>query len=182
MFFVDADERVSSALAEEVRQVVAASQPGGPYGYWIPRKNVIFGHTMRAAGWYPDHQLRLLHRDHARYDEARPVHEVVVLDGPAAGFLSQPFIHFNYQSIHQFVRKQRRYTAFEAAELLASRGRPRVRALLGQPAREFWRRYVALRGWQDGPVGLLLSLAMAYFAYERTRLARQAHEPLRLPV
>ena len=32
----------------------------------------------------------------------------------------------------------------------------------------------ALGGWQDGPVGLFLSAALAYFAFNRVRLTRAA--------
>jgi glycosyltransferase involved in cell wall biosynthesis len=176
VFFVDADERVSPELAAEVREVTARAGADRPAGYWIPRRNVIFGHVMRAAGWYPDHQLRLLERDRAHYDEARPVHEVVILDGPE-GYLEHPLLHFNYQTLAQFIRKQRRYTAMEVTELLMAHGRPRARALLGQPLREFWRRYVQLGGWRDGPVGFFLCLAMGFYAFERTRLARAAPHP-----
>lgn len=175
VFFVDADERVSPELAAEIRQAVegADGAPAGPAGYWVPRRNLILGHTMRGAGWFPDYQLRLLERRSVRYDESRPVHEVVELRGPA-GYLTSPLVHYNYQSLGQFIAKQQRYTAFEVAELLARPSRPRRRALLGQPLREFWRRYVSLGGWRDGWVGFVLCAAMAFFAFERVRLARAA--------
>lgn len=186
MFFVDADERVSSELAAEVRRAVDAASTRsrlsladeaqeGPAGYWVPRQNVIFGHTMRGAGWFPDYQLRLLDRSRARYDEDRPVHEVVQLRGDA-DFLSTPLLHFNYQNLGQFIRKQRRYTGMEVQALLASGNVPKGRALVGQPAREFWRRYVELGGWRDGWVGLVLSAAMAFYSFERVRLARAGRQ------
>lgn len=177
ILFVDADERVSPALAAEVRGVTETAASTGYVGGWVPRRNIILGHPMRAAGWYPDYQLRLLERAHAHYDESRPVHETVVLDGPVS-YLREPFVHLNYQTVGQFVTKQRRYTALEAAELLAEQGRPRARALVGQPLREFWRRYVQLEGWRDGWVGLFLSLAMAFYAFERNRLARSSTPPV----
>jgi hypothetical protein len=44
---------------------------------------------------------------------------------------------------------------------------------LGQPAREFWRRYVTLGGRHDGALGLLLAAYLGYAALLRTRrLAR----------
>ncbi len=173
VFFVDADERVSPELASEVAATISNTSPDRPAGYWVPRTNIIFGHAMRGAGWYPDHQLRLLERARATYDESRPVHETVLLDGPA-GYLAHPFLHFNYENLDQFIRKQRRYTAMEVPEWLALHGRPRARAFVGQPLREFIRRYWRLEGWRDGWVGLILSVAMAFFAFERTRLARAA--------
>ncbi|MCX6021597.1 MAG: glycosyltransferase family 2 protein, partial [Chloroflexi bacterium] len=78
VFFVDADERVTPALAAEVQAAVAAAgQPGNPVGFWVPRRNLILGRWVRHAGWWPDEQLRVLRRSHARYDESRDPHEIV---------------------------------------------------------------------------------------------------------
>ena len=56
---------------------------------------------------------------------------------------------------------------------LATFGRPRPRALVGQPAREFWRRYVELQGFREGGLGLVLSLVLAYYAGKAVFLARR---------
>ena len=77
VFFVDADERATPQLAAEVRQAI---EDETKVGWWVPRHNYIFGRLTRHAGWFPDYQLRLLKRGHARYDPAREVHEVVILD------------------------------------------------------------------------------------------------------
>jgi len=176
VFFVDADERVSADLAAEARAAVstserslAAGEAGAPVGYWVPRHNIILGQLIRGGGWAPDHQLRLLRRDKARYDESRVVHETVVLDGPA-GYLAQHLLHLNYTSWPEFIARQRGYTALEAQALRSAGVTFARRALVGQPLREFVRRYLGLGGWKDGAVGLLLSLAMAYYAGERVRL------------
>jgi hypothetical protein len=65
----------------------------------------------------------------------------------------------------------------EADALRSAGARPRVRALVGAPVREFFRRYVTLKGWIDGPIGLFLALAMAYYALQRVRLARATGSP-----
>ena len=160
VFSVDADERVTPELAEEVRQVIR--QPG-PVGWWVPRHNVIWGRCIRHAGWYPDYQLRLMRRDRARYDPLRQVHELVELDGQA-GHLTHPLVHYNYRTVGEFLLKTGRYTALEAEILRQAGVRPRWRSLVGQPAREFWRRYLTLQGYRDGGHGLLLCLLMAYYA------------------
>jgi (heptosyl)LPS beta-1,4-glucosyltransferase len=179
VLFVDADERLSEALIAEVQAAVAQSEYGmssgalAPVGYWIPRHNLILGRLVRGGGWSPDYQLRLLCRSHARYDESRLVHEQVRLSGPD-GHLRERLLHFNYRDLGQFRAKQRQYTLLEAASLRAQGVRFRWRALLGQPLREFGRRYLALGGWRDGSIGLFLALAMSYYAYARVRLVRQA--------
>ncbi len=168
IFSVDADERATPELAAEVRRVI--EQPA-PVGWWVPRHNYIWGRRIRHAGWFPDYQLRLMRRDRARYDPARAVHELVILDG-GAGHLQQPLIHYNYRTVGEFLRKQDQYSALQAAVLRNTGVRPRWRSLVGQPAREFWRRYVALQGYRDGGHGLLLSVLLGYYtglAYWRLR-------------
>jgi glycosyltransferase involved in cell wall biosynthesis len=170
VLFVDADERVTPALRNQVLARIA--DPGGNRAFWIPRHNYLMGRIVRHAGWFPDYQLRLLERRGVHFDPLRVVHEVAVVDGPV-GYLSEPLVHFNYRSLSEFVRKQERYCALEAQRWLATFGRPRPRALVGQPAREFWRRYVELQGFREGGLGLVLSLVLAYYAGKAVFLARR---------
>lgn len=159
VFFVDADERITPELAAEVRRVIGERPE---VGWWVPRHNFIAGHPVRHGGFYPDYQLRLLRRGRARYDPDRPVHEVVLLDGPA-GYLQNPMIHYNYASWAQFHAKQRRYARMEG-RILRERGiRPWPHKFVRQPLREFWRRYVTLEGYKDGWVGLKLAVLLGFY-------------------
>src|SRR3989344_6118283 len=51
---LDADERVTDELKKEITNVVKNDEIAG---YWIPRKNIIFGKWIEHTGWYPDYQL-----------------------------------------------------------------------------------------------------------------------------
>ena len=170
VLFVDADERVTPALRAEVLARVA--DPGDRRAFWIPRHNYLMGRLVHHAGWFPDYQLRLLERRAAHFDPLRVVHEVALVDGPV-GYLHEPLVHLNYCDFGEFVRKQERYCVLEAQRWLVTFGRPRRRALIGQPAREFWRRYVELEGFREGGLGLLLSLLMAYYAGRAVFVARR---------
>ncbi len=159
IFFVDADERIPPELAAEVREVIAARDE---VGWWVPRHNFIAGRRARHGGFYPDYQLRLFRRDRARYDPARPVHEVVLLDGPS-GELKNVMIHYNYDDWTQFHAKQRRYARLESA-ILRQRGvKPWPHKFIRQPLREFWRRYVRLKGYRDGWLGLKLAVLLGFY-------------------
>jgi hypothetical protein len=160
VFFIDPDERGTPALVAELRALIADG--AGLGGAWVPRRNFMFGHEVRHAGWSPDYQLRLLRRAGARYDEDRAVHEVAGVTG-ATVYLREPLIHYNYATWAQFTAKQRAYTAHEAAAQAARGIRAKPQNFVLQPLREFHRRYLTLGGWRDGPLGLLLSLAMAYY-------------------
>lgn len=168
IFFVDADERGTPELGAEIRHVI---QEQTAVGWWVPRRNHIWGRWIRHAGWYPDYQLRLLKRGFARYNPAREVHEIVQLDGPE-GHLEHPLTHYNYATVGQFLRRQDFYATYEASVLVRQGIHPRPHSLILQPLREFWRRYITLEGYKDGGHGLLLSVLMAYYtgvAYHRAR-------------
>lgn len=160
VFFVDADERVPSALAEEVRRIV--EENGTTVGWWVPRRNFFWGNEVKHTGWAPDYQLRLLDRQHVRYDETEVVHEVARLDG-ADGYLQVPLTHLNYDSWQEFFAKQRAYAPYEARRWRAEGRRVRAWTFVLQPIRGFWRRFVTWEGYKDGRLGLLLSFAMAWF-------------------
>ena len=167
VLFVDADERVTQALATEVRAVI--EQPGTIAGFRIPRDNYIFGRLTRGAGWFPDYQTRLLRMGKARFDPARPVHEVALLDGDL-GTLTNRFIHYNYRDVAHFAEKQRRYAIHDAKILFDDGVRAKPHHLITQPIRHFWWRFVTLKGYQDGLHGLHLSLLMARYTYRKYRL------------
>ena len=164
VFFVDADERVSGELAEEIRGKLGRPERG----WWVPRHNYIFGRLTLGAGWYPDYQLRLLHRASARYDPMHPVHETVILDGED-GYLEHPLIHYNYRDVAQFIAKQERYADIEARHRFEQGMRPRARTYVGAPAREFYRRFIRLGGYRDGLHGLRLSVLMAWYELQTWR-------------
>ena len=176
VLFLDADELVTPELRDEILQIVDCRlQIESPQstiynlqstiaGYWIPRHNQFFGKTLRGGGWYPDHQLRLLRRLQARYDETQLVHEFAQLEGPA-GYLTQHLLHLNIEYMDELWRKQTSY-AIQEAQVLYRTGRPvRWRNFIGAPLREFRRRYLTLGGYRDGATGLLLCATLAYFEW-----------------
>ena len=169
VLFVDADERVTPELASEVREVI---QKPGYAGWKIPRYNYIFGKLTRGAGWYPDYQTRLLKLGAAHYDPERQVHELVLLDG-LEGTMTHPFIHYNYSDIEQFKTKQRRYTAYDARILFEEGTHPRPQNYILQPWRQFWWRFVTLKGYQDGLHGFRLSLLMSWYEFRKYVFLRQ---------
>jgi glycosyltransferase involved in cell wall biosynthesis len=153
LLFVDADERVSAGLAAEVRIVAAREDP---VAYWIPRRNYIWGAWIRGGGWWPDAQLRLFRRGRARFAGDQAVHEVPSIDG-AVGRLRCALVHYNYETVGQFIRKQRRYARLDAERRLAAGEAVRPKRLLTAPLREAHRRLIAEGGYVDGWRGVLLA-------------------------
>lgn len=173
IFFVDADERIPPPLAAEIQDLTGLGQPvRSEVGWWVPRHNYLFGKLTLHAGWYPDYQLRLLRRGRARYDPERHVHELVRLDG-TEGYLQNPLIHLNYETVDEFIKKQHGYARYDAGILYAEGNRARPHNFILQPIRQFYWREVTLGGWRDGWHGLRLSLLMARFQFVVYRYLRE---------
>ncbi|RIK44461.1 MAG: glycosyltransferase family 2 protein [Chloroflexi bacterium] len=171
VLFLDADERLSPAGAREIRTAVDAASPQVD-ALLLPRSNVFFGRTLRGGGWWPDYQARVLRVGRVRYDLSRQVHEVVQCEGERI-CLSAPILHLNYVTWAEFREKQRAYSVRELSGDCQQLGPPRRRAYLTSPAREFYRRFIALRGYRDGILGLRLAFAMAHEQLWMTRQLRQ---------
>ncbi|HEX5166791.1 MAG TPA: glycosyltransferase family 2 protein [Thermomicrobiales bacterium] len=158
VLFLDADERLTEAGASEIHAALASAGTEIA-AFWLPRRNIFFGRELRGGGWWPDAQARLLRPGRAHYDPTRQVHEVLVVDGGSRR-LRVPMIHLNYASRREFVAKQRDYTR-QRVDGSDDDDVPRLRALAGAPVREFWRRFVRLKGYRDGLTGLFLAGVLA---------------------
>lgn len=169
VFFIDPDERCTQELAEEIAGAISRPDCAA---FRLPRRNFLFGHEVRHTGWWPDYQTRLLRKDKVSYDESRKVHEFPLVEGET-GTLLNPLIHFNYETWGQFLKKQRAYAPLEARALYEAGNRARMRSFLGQPLREFKRRYIDYEGYRDGLLGLALSFAMALYKIETYRQLRR---------
>jgi (heptosyl)LPS beta-1,4-glucosyltransferase len=169
VFFIDADERCTEPLAREIANAVKRNDCSA---FRLPRRNFFFGREVRHTGWWPDFQTRLLRRACVHYDESREVHEYPTVDGAICTLLN-PLIHFNYESWKQFIEKQRAYAPLEARALYEAGHRARPRSFIGQPLREFKRRFFDYRGYRDGLLGLALSTAMSVYRAETYRQLRR---------
>lgn len=166
---IDADERVSPALARAIAEAVAA---GSADGYELSRLSSFAGRPMRHSGWYPDHVLRLFRRGRARFSDDA-VHERVICDGPVAR-LSGDLLHAPVHRLEDALARMDRYST-AGAQMLADNGR-RVSFATGilRGAWAFLRTYVLRAGFLDGPEGFLLAVANAegtYYRYMKAWLA-----------
>ena len=157
---LDADERVTEALAQEIKEVL--EKEGNVNAYWIPRKNIIFGKKIEHTGWYPDYQLRLFKTGKGKF-ETQHVHEDIQIEGEKA-YLHTDLLHLHYDSIQQFIsRNLLVYAKNEAAAKTANGYMFNYLDALWFPAKEFMSRFFAREGYKDGLHGLVLSLFMATY-------------------
>ena len=158
---LDADERVSPALVDEIQGLMRSAPP--MQGYRIPRTTRYLGRWIRSTDWYPDCQLRLYDRRVARWND-RSVHESVRIDGQV-GMLRSELYHYSYREVAEHLARMNRYTTLSATQMMTDGQRASWVDLLGHPPLVFLRNYVWRRGFQDGLPGLIVSLMNSYYVF-----------------
>ena len=167
---LDADERVTPALADEIRALLA-SEPSSR-GYRVPRISHYLGRWIRGTDWYPDFQLRLYDRRAGQWN-GRPVHESVRLNGEP-GRLTHDLQHHPYRDISHHLATIDRYTTLAAMEMQAGGRTPSLAGVVLHPPFAFLRNYVLRGGFRDGGVGFVVSVLNSYYVFLKLAKAWQA--------
>jgi glycosyltransferase involved in cell wall biosynthesis len=151
LLIVDADERITPALAQEIQETLAREP--AEWGFWIDTINFFLGERMRHGAWNDDH-LRLIRKDRAVYQGK--IHEYFDVPPERAGKLREGMWHFSHRSIEEMLAKTIRFGEVQARELLES-GAPKVTPLrfVRVMLREFGWRMVRERAWKDGMPGII---------------------------
>ena len=121
---VDADERVSPELVDELRAIVSSPQAFSVYA--VKKRFIFYGKWMRHC-WYSAWDLRLFRLGSARYEE-RPVHEHMIAEG-RVGYLKADLIHNDFKDMDSWIHKHNQYATFEASAM-SEAGENRVRGRL----------------------------------------------------
>jgi glycosyltransferase involved in cell wall biosynthesis len=163
IIYLDADERVSPELADEIKAAVDADGRGYA-AFTMPRVNQYFGKYLRHGGAYPDTQLRLFKRGKARFP-CISVHEKLAVDG-RVGRLKTPLVHDSYPTVAEYMRKLPFYIQ-AGADHLERKGVKRgfgnsVKHFYAKPAARLLRRYLLKLGFLDGWQGFAAAAMDAY--------------------
>ena len=189
VLFVDADERVTPALAREVLALLDGTPEADAYA--VPRESMALGRRLKWHPGGPDAPVRLLRRGGARW--VGSVHERVE-GARRTGSLSSSLIHLTHRSVSEVVRKIDSYSEFQAADLVARGAKPpAVRTLIAAFPKAFvrlWRSGLRREGSAGAVEGFLLAFNEALVVakvWEKTRSEsldetyRRADEELELP-
>ena len=166
---VDADERVTAELRDEIQAARAAGFDRA--GYRIPRVVHYLGRWIRATDWYPDPQLRLFDRTKGRW-QGGLIHESVRVRG-RVGRLRSELQHHPYDDIGHHMRKIDSYTTLWARDAFAAGRRTGTLETVGAPGWAFLRNYVLKGGFRLGEAGLTVSTFNAYYTYAKMAKLRE---------
>ena len=161
VMIVDSDERVTPALAAEIRAVLERPEYDG-YRVW--RRNHFLGHPIRFGPWKNDCCLRLFRRDVGRYVGPTD-HAEVELSTGRVGDLRERLVHYTCTSYDQFLPKLQRYARVQARVWHDQGRRTNKWQMLFRGPLRFLQGYVWRRGFLDGLAGLQVCALVGYLSY-----------------
>jgi len=160
IFSLDADERVSPALRDEIRRHLA---DGAHRALALPRLSAFCGTFVRHAGWYPDYVTRVFRRGRGRFTDDL-VHEHLKVDDPVVR-LREPLIHYSYRTYSDVLRKIDAYSSAGAEQAFARGKRATMASAASHGLWAFLRTYLFKQGFRDGSAGFGVALMNAQASY-----------------
>ncbi|HDQ40121.1 MAG TPA: glycosyltransferase family 2 protein [Desulfonatronum sp.] len=176
---IDSDEILTPELNAEI--LSQSLDPSCVYSF--SRENYFNNKRITCCGWHPDRNIRLFHRNRARFTDAA-VHESVMASGLREIRLKHPVRHYPFACVADFLTKMQRYSDQFAIQHADRRTSSPLQAVL-RGACAFFKSYVLKRGMFHGYEGLLISAYNGHTAfykylklYETNRSrSRRTHGP-----
>jgi glycosyltransferase involved in cell wall biosynthesis len=176
---LDADERVTPALAASIRSAWAAGPACDAYA--IRFHSHFAGVRVCFGAWNPEYHVRLFDRRKFQWSCAE-VHEGLEgVAGARVGRLDGAILHFTVDSGAQLAAKTDRYSALFAEKLRRQGRRPGWEKVWLNPPWRFVRDYLLRGGLLDGRIGFVIAWESARYTHLKYRLALPAGGGVRVP-
>jgi glycosyltransferase involved in cell wall biosynthesis len=172
VFSLDADERPTPELIEEIREVLAGKGEGHA-GFDMPRITWHLGRWIRHGEWYPDRGTRLFRKSLQRYEGTEP-HDKVILEGKR-GRLRGRILHYNYRDFAHQIDRVQAYSDQAAKAMLAEGRRAGLWNLMVRPAFKFLRCYFLRLGFLDGWAGFIIAATSAFYVHAKYAKLYELH-------
>ncbi len=161
IFVIDADERVTPELRDEILRTLAG--PLDVWAYSVGRRNFMLAKEVRFSGLQRDRVTRLFHREHARYPNKR-VHADLLVDGATAD-LRHKMLHFYIRSFDHMIAKMTRYANWGAAQMFIDGKTTNAWGIFSHAFTKLVRDYVFNLGFLDGARGVISVGMHVYYTF-----------------
>jgi len=165
ILLIDADERVTEELQNEVLNILKSPPKDTTVAFWIGRMNHFMGKRVHYSGWRNDKVIRLFKRDFCKYED-KHVHEEIIADGKV-GKLQHKLYHNTYVSLDHYMDKMNRYASWQAKDYEKKTGVLTPYHFIIKPFWGFFKHYIVQSGFRDGVVGLTIGYIQAYVVFMR---------------
>jgi glycosyltransferase involved in cell wall biosynthesis len=154
IFSLDADERCTEAVRDEILALLAGSPANDVY--MVPRRSYMMGRWIRGSGWHPNfRQPQLFRKGSMRYT-LEPVHEgYEVLGARSIGYLQNAIWQVPFRNLEEVINKMNRYSTLGASKL--ANKRVSMASAFGHGVWSFIKHYIFKLGFIDGWAGFVIA-------------------------
>jgi len=163
--FVDADERITAKLKEEI---IEKTKSSNKTGYYLTRRDHFFGKILKYGefcvyGPFGNQKLlRLANKGAGKW--IRAVHEHWEIRGNI-GLLKFPLLHFPHQTIKEFVDHINYFSTIHAGEIIREKKQPSLLKVILWPIFKFIYNSVFRLGLLDGQEGFIAIMMMSFHSF-----------------
>jgi glycosyltransferase involved in cell wall biosynthesis len=158
---LDADERVSPALRDEI---LALDLDNSPYdAYEMPRRHFFMRQWIGHSAWYPDHKIRLFRKDRCKWGGYAPHDEVKVFGRKQK--LKNDLLHYIYRDVAHFSETKNMYSSLTAEDHFRNNRKARIVDFTLRPLYAFLYRYLFRLGFMDGIAGFTISVMESHTVF-----------------
>jgi len=155
IFSLDADERCTASLKDEIQRVVSSSETSD--AYFIPRRNYFMGRWIKHSGWYPDYCQPKLFRKGALTYHDDMVHEGFDIHGKV-GYLKSDVLHYSFANLSQLITKMDKYSTLGMEKMVHQKKQRSMPSAVLHAITTFFRIYILKLGFLDGWPGFVIAL------------------------
>lgn len=158
ILYIDADERVSRELREEIVKITNYEIRNTKCAYRITRKNYYLGnHEWPVL----EKHVRLFRRE-SLMGWSGDIHETPIVQGDI-GELKGYLLHYTHRDLSGMVEKTLFWSDIEVTQLVKSNHPPMVAwRFVRIMFTKFFDSYIVQKGWKAGTIGLIESMFQAY--------------------
>lgn len=166
ILIIDSDEEITLELKKKIIDII--NNPNSPDIYLIARKNIIFNQWIKNSNWWPDYQIRLFKKGKVKWQDQ--IHSLPQAQGQQEkieAIEDLAIIHYNYQTIFQFIERLNRYTNIEAEQNLAKSQKENFFPADFHQSffNEWFSRYFEFQGYFDQNHGIALAYLQAFYNF-----------------
>ena len=163
VLFLDADERVTNELREEINWLIIGERNMSKYnGFYIQRKDVIFGKMLKYGETGKIKLLRLARKKAGIW--YGKIHETWQVEGKVSE-LEHSLIHYPHQTINEFLKEINFYTSLRAKELYQNGVEVSFLDIVIYPKAKFILNYFINLGFLDGIEGFIFAIFMSFHSF-----------------
>lgn len=163
ILFLDADERVTNELREEINTFLIENiKISNINGFFIKRKDIMWGKELKYGETGSIKLLRFAKKDSGIWKGK--VHEIWEVEGNISE-MENNLIHFPHQTIDEFLSEINFYTTLRAKELYENKIESSVKNIILYPKGKFIKNYFIKLGFLDGIEGLIFAIFMSLHSF-----------------